>query len=155
MSRLLVPLLGRSVLATGDVLIRGELSVLLRDANGIWKPATFADSGTEMPTMPASEAKRLHLPYPQLPLRAFVHAQTGLPIRSGYLRLRVVGMDAAEYVIPCYFLGDPDAPPPPPTQRQSPRNLLGLTGVIDKLRLLFDGNPGPGAPHGYLIIEKK
>ena len=105
--------------------------------------------------MPAAEAKRLGLPFPQAALRGIIHHQTGLSIHSGYLRLRVVGMDATEYMIPCYFLGDPNASTPPPTQRQSPRNLLGLTGVIDKLRLIFDGDPGPGPPYGHLIVEKK
>jgi hypothetical protein len=34
-------------------------------------------------------------------------------------------------------------------------NLLGLTGVVDKITLLYDGTPAPAAPHGYLIVEKK
>ncbi len=142
--------------ATGDILLRAEINLELRTAKQTWEAALFlADSGTEMTTMPAAEAKRLGVPFPGAAVRGLVHHQTGLPIRSGLLRLRVMGMDATEYIIPCYFLGDPDAAAPPLTQRQSPRSLLGLTGVIDKLRLSFDGDPAPGAPHGSLVIEKK
>jgi hypothetical protein len=156
MSRLEVPLLGRFIRATGDVLIRGELELLLRDSSGGWSPETFlADSGTEMTTMPANDANNLGLPLPQNPVRGLSHAQTGLAIRNGYLRIKVVGMDATEYVIPCYFLGDPDAPPPAnQPQGLLPRKLLGLTGVIDKLEIGFTGKTGPGAQFGYLIVEK-
>ena len=59
-------------------------------------------------------------------------------------------MDPTEYVFPCYFLGDPDTPPP-----ATAKSLLGLTGVIDQIRLTFDGVSLPGAPHGILIVEKR
>jgi hypothetical protein len=86
-----------------------------------------------------------------------VHAQTGLAVRSGYLRCRVVGLDPTEYAFPCFFVGDPDIPPDPNTPpARLPHFLLGLSGVIDKVRWTFDGTPaGPLAPHGCLIVEKQ
>ncbi len=57
-------------------------------------------------------------------------------------------MDGTEYVFPCYFLGDPNVPV------ADPRNLLGLTGVIDHVRLIFDGTKSLAAPNGLLIVEK-
>ena len=55
-----------------------------------------------------------------------------------------------------FFLGDPARTPDPNVPSASlPRCLLGLSGVINQIRIAFDGQPGPGAPHGYLIVEKK
>jgi hypothetical protein len=59
-----------------------------------------------------------------------------------------VGLDATEYVFPCYFLGDPAVP------MADPKNLLGLTGVINQVRLIFDGATSLTAPRGVLIVEK-
>jgi hypothetical protein len=64
------------------------------------------------------------------------------------LRARIVGLDATEYVFPCYFLGDPNIP------MADPKNLLGLTGVINQVRLIFDGTPSLAAPKGVLVVEK-
>jgi hypothetical protein len=58
-------------------------------------------------------------------------------------------MDATEYLFPCYFLGDPDAP------LGKSVNLLGLTGVIDQIRFTFDGATSLLAPCGVLIVEKR
>ena len=155
MSRLYVPLLGRILWATGDLLLRVELDLFLKDRMGAWQQEPFlVDSGSEMTTMPAFQAKKLDLPMPQRAARGAVHTQTGLEIRSGYLRVRVMGMDATEYALPCLFLGDPDAPVPLAPGQPVPRRLLGLGGVVDKLRFLFDGKPGPGALYGLLIVEK-
>jgi hypothetical protein len=155
MSRLQVPLVGKLLWATGDVLLRGELDLLLRDNNGILKPALFrVDSATDMTTFPAADAKNLDLPLPRSPVLNLQHSQTGLEIRNGFLRARIVGMDATEYAFPCFFLGDPDTVVQPKPSATSARNLLGLTGVVDKLRLSFDGTPAAGAQFGYLIVEK-
>jgi hypothetical protein len=34
------------------------------------------------------------------------------------------------------------------------RKLLGLTGVINQIRLTFDGTTSPVAPNGVLLVEK-
>jgi len=154
MSRLAVPLVGRFLWATGDFLLHARLELLLHNRSGAWKQAPFrVDSGTEMTSMPASFAKTLDLPYPQNPTPGFIHPGSGGVLRAGVIRAKVVGMDATEYVFPCFFLGDPDAPPanqPGPLSM----NLLGLTGVVDKIRITLDGSPAPGAPNGNLIVEK-
>lgn len=153
MTRLVVPLLKRILRTTGDVLLRAELELLLKDANGVWRHAIFrVDSATEMTTMPASEAKRLNLPMPRHAVVGLTHQPSGLEIRAGFLHAQVLGMDGTEHVFPCYFLGDPNVAPP--VGAKPPLNLLGLTGVVDKIRLLFDGSPTSGAPYGNLIVEK-
>jgi hypothetical protein len=154
MSRLEVPIRYRTLWVTGDLLLRAHLDLLLKNNAGHWCQETFlVDSGTEMTTFPASLAQSLNLPMPQQATRGLVHSQTGLPIRSGYLRVRVVGMAGTEYVFPCFFLGDPNVPVPKPGPT-TPRNLLGLSGVINQLRLQFDGTIGPGAPYGTLTVER-
>ncbi len=156
MSRLVVPVRYRTLWATGDILLRAELDLLLADHRGAWKQETFLiDSGSEITTVPASLAKKLDLPMPQKPAGGVVHQQTGLEIRSGFLRAQVAGMDGTADAIPCFFLGDPDAPPGANPPSAVPRKLLGLSGVIDQLRILFDGTPTQGAPYGNGIVEKQ
>lgn len=157
MSRLEVPLLDRKLWATGDVLLRAELDLFLKDSAGNWQRETFrVDCGSEMTTMPAYRARQLGLPLPQRAAPGATHTQTGLAIRSGWLRAKVAGMDGTEYAFPCFFLGDPNTlpdPNAPPTM--IPRNLLGLSGVIDQIRIAFDGDPTPGALYGNLVVERK
>src|SRR5439155_4767986 len=157
MSRLQIALKHRMLYASDDVVLRAELALLLKDGSGNWQPQLFrVDPGTEMSTMPAYDAHLLNLPMPLHPVLGAIHRQSGLEFRSGYFRARVVGMDQTEYVFPCFFLGDPLAPPNPKVAIAAlPRNLFGLSGVIDKLRIVFDDDPGPGAPYGHLIVEKK
>src|SRR5262249_52583154 len=156
MSRLQVPILHRILLATGDVLLRAELDLLIKDRQGLWHQETFrVDSGTDMTTMLAALAKQLDIPMPQHSVPNALHAQTGVEFRSGFLQLQVVGMDATEYAIPCFFLGDPNVALPGRRTATVSRKLVGLSGVINQLRLTFDGDPGPAAPFGYLTAEKK
>jgi len=78
------------------------------------------------------EARKLDLPIPKHPVPGlFLYGQE---VRSGLLRARVVGMHPTEFVFPCYFLGDPNLTP-----HTQALNLLGLTGVINQIRLIFDG----------------
>ena len=58
--------------------------------------------------MPADDAKNLDLPIPKRPVRGLTFH--GQEVRRGLLRARIVGLDATEYVFPCYFLGDPNVP---------------------------------------------
>jgi hypothetical protein len=58
-------------------------------------------------------------------------------------RARIIGLDGTEFTFPCFFLGDPDAPPSGSQAATTPRKLLGLSGVVDKMRIVFDGAPTP------------
>jgi len=152
--RIEVPLLGKTVRATGDILLRAELDLLIQTNAQTREQVVFlVDSGTEMTTMSAVQARLLDIPLPINPVPGLLHAQTGLEIRAGVIRIQVVGMDGTEYVFPCYFLGDPNKQ----TARAAtaPRNLLGLTGVVDKVRFSFDGKPAAASPYGNLVVEKQ
>ena len=147
MARLEVPLIYRTLQTTGDDVLHAELDLELKTNQGTWEDATFrVDPGTEMTTMLASTARKLDLPIPKRPVRGL--ALHGQEVRRGLLRARIPGLDATEYVFPCYFLGDPNAPV------ADPKNLLGLTGVIDQVRITFDGTPSAAAQYGLLIVEK-
>ena len=156
MSKLEVPLLGKFVWKTGDVLIRAELDRLIKDNSGGWQPETFrVDPGTEMTSMPAALTRSLDLPMPRNPVPGGLDISgVRREVRSGLLRVQIPGMDATEYVFACYFVGDPDAPYDPNQPPRLPRSLLGLTGVVDKIRIVFDGTTAAGFPHGRMIIDK-
>ncbi len=155
MSRLEVPLKHRTLWSTGDILVHGEVELLLK-TNGTWVRERFlVDSGSEMTTMSAFKARQLDLPLPLHAVPGVVHVQTGLPIRSGYLRAQVDGMDGTVYVFPCFFLGDPHAPAPAPPTSNPPRKLLGLSGVINQVRITLDGTAAVGTPYGFVVLEKQ
>jgi hypothetical protein len=149
MSRFETPLQRRTLQTTGETVLWAELVLSIKTNRGTWEEVRFrVDSGTEMTTMPAFEAKGLDFPIPRRPVPRLTHVQSGLEIRAGLLRARIVGMDATEHVFPCYFLGDPDAPSP-----SGARTLLGLSGVINQIRVCFDGSSSSIAPQGSLVVE--
>jgi hypothetical protein len=153
MTRLQVPLIGRKIAATGDIVLRAELDLLLRDQGDALRPVTFrVDTATDMSTMPAWLARQFNLPLPKGPVPNLAHT-SGLAVRNGLLRARVAGMDPIEYIFPCYFLGDPDVFPDPSQSAILFRSLLDLTGVVDKIRLLLDGRPSATAKYGMLVVD--
>ncbi len=146
MSKLEVPLLGKAVWATGDMLLRAELDILVKTRIGSWESLVFrADSGSEMTSIPSARAKSLDLPLPQSAVPGLSHTQTGKDVRSGLITVRLIGLEGAEFVFPCYFLGDPDGVPPEDESTPAAQNLLGLTGVVNQIRICFDGSSRPTA----------
>ena len=155
MSRLERPLLAKTIALTGDIALRAELTLRIKTNSQSWEPVNFlVDPGTEMTTLPAARAKQLGIPFPQKPIPRLGITGKSAEVRAGLIRARVDGMDPTEYVFPCYFIGDPDAPFDPNRPPRFPRSLLGLSGVVDKIRILFDGTPTATAPHGLMVIEK-
>jgi hypothetical protein len=157
MSRLAIPVSGRTLHATGDVMLSLWVPLDLRDGAGYFAAYDFrVDTGTEITTFPAHEAELLGLHVPQHPANVR-HEQTGLEVRSGMLAFRVIGMDQTLYAVPCFFLGDPNSQPPPGTPRgQLPRNLLQPLHLLDALKFSTEKDPASiGAPHGEFFIEKR
>ncbi len=156
MSRLEVPILGKIIRATGDVILWAGLDLLLRNSSAAFLSYPFlVDTGTQITTFPAYEGKQADLPMPihASPLR---HRQTGLEVRSGFLRFQVAGMDATEYTTTCLFLGDPDTPLPPRQQAGSRWMLLQPLSLLGQLRFDFDKDAKTaGTPHGIMTVEKK
>ena len=151
----MIPVSHQILWATGDVRLWAEINLFLKDQAGSWTPAeTFrVDSATDITTYPAWNAKRLGLPIPLAPNPGVTHQQTGLEVRSGLLRFRIAGMDATEYAIPTFFLGDPDTQPNPNEPAKFPRRLLQPLGLLDALRFEMKKDP-QGSLYGDLIVEK-
>ena len=155
MSRLAIPIVGKIVWTTGDVRLWVDIVLELKNSAGAWTQADFrVDTGAQVTTFPAFRARQLLLPLPQKISRGAAHTQTSLEVRSGLLRFRIVGMDATEYAVPCYFLGDPYTPPAGPASAL-PRELLQPFALLDHLRFHFDKNAAIAAPYGEMTIEKK
>ena len=155
MPRLERPLLAKAIPLTGDVALRAELTIRIQTNSQTWESVDFlVDPGTEMTTLPAARAKQLGIPFPQKSVPRLGITGKSAEVRAGLIRARVDGMDPTEYLFPCYFIGDPDAPFDPNRPPRFPRSLLGLSGVVDKIRILFDGTPTATAPHGLMVIEK-
>ncbi len=156
MSRLAIPVKGQPLYATGDVMLRAEVDLLLRDGAGGWSRERFrVDSGTDITTFPAYEAKQLGLYVPPRPA-AVRHEQTGLEVRSGMLAFRIAGMDQTLYAVSCLLLGDPGTPPNPNNRATFPRNLLQPFHLLDVLKFSTEKDSASiAAPRGELVIEKR
>lgn len=155
MSRLVIPITGKTLWATGDVRLWAEIDLLIRDGSGQYQQEAFrVDSGTEITTFPAYLAKQLGLVVPARPAPARHHS-TGLEIRSGLLRFRIDGMDRTEYAVACLFLGDPNVSPTPAQPATFPRQLLQPLALLDQLRFTMDHDPAAGSLYGELVVEKK
>ncbi len=159
MSLLEVPLDPDILPVTGDLLLRALLNLHVRDALGNWLPQVFrVDSGSDISAMPAWHAKALGLPMPltgTIMNLNLAMGQQAVIVRSGILRIKVDGLSPMEHVIPCHFRGDPDIAPPTTSPAAIPRNLLGMTGVVDKLRITFDGSlTSLAASFGVMLVEE-
>lgn len=156
MSRISIPITGQILWSTGDVRLRADLELLLKDSSGNFSPESFRfDSGTEIITFPAYRAKFLGLPMPTNASPGVTHVQTGLEVRSGVLRFQIVGMDQTEYAAPCLFLGDTTVSPIPSSFATSPRKLLQPFALLDHLRFVIEKDPATGSLYGDLVVEKK
>ena len=59
MSRLEIPISGQKLFSTGDIKLWIEMSLFLKDHAGHWHKRSFrVDTGTDVTTFPAYEAKR-------------------------------------------------------------------------------------------------
>jgi hypothetical protein len=150
-----VPVRAKVLWATGDVKLWADLELRLKDSAGNWHGETFrVDTATDLTTVPAYDAKLHSLPLPRNAAVGVAHNQTGLEIRPGYLRFQIAGMDATEYAVSCFFLGDPDTPPGGPPGRL-PRYLLQPLALVKQLRFTIADDPAGVMPHGLLVVEKR
>src|SRR2546423_14151110 len=99
MSRIELPLAYRRLKTTGDVVVRAELDLELATDHGTWVTVGFVvDSGTEITTMLAADARYRNLPIPRRPVSGL--ALHGQEVRSGLLRARILGMGSDRVRLP-------------------------------------------------------
>ena len=109
----------------------------------------LVDSGTEMTTMPVGEAKHQKTSRSRNGRSPDSHSRAWRSAR-GCSAVQIPG-DGRDQVTAFFghFLGDPNVRPP-----VRPRNLLGLTGVINQIRLTFDGTSSVVPPSGFWWSRK-
>jgi hypothetical protein len=84
MIRLEQPLIHNILWSTGDLILRAELDLLIKNNQNNWHSMSFrVDSASDMTTMSAYDASVLGLPIPAASVASLKHEQTGLEIRSG------------------------------------------------------------------------
>ena len=65
-------------------------------------------------------------------------------------------MDQTEYVVSCFFLGNPGVAPNPAMPALFPRALLQPLALLDRLKFTMEKDAASiGASYGEVIIEKK
>ena len=155
MARLAIPIIGKTLYATGDTKLYAEVILSIRDGAGQFVDYSFLiDTGTEIATFPAQEAKNIGLVVPARPA-SVKHEQTGLEVRSGLLTFRIGGLGPTLIAAPCLFLGDPNGPPPTGSSAK-PRMLLQPFALLNVLKFAIDKDPlAIGATHGEWIVETR
>lgn len=155
MSRLVIPVSHKTLWATIDEKLWNDIFLLVRDGAGNWHRRRFrVDNGSEITTYPAYDARQLGLVVSARPAPAR-HEQTGLEVRSGMLRFRIVGMDQTEYAVACLFLGDPNVRPGPNAPPSTVAHyLLQPLALLQKLRFTMEKDPTGRSTYGQLVVEK-
>jgi hypothetical protein len=148
-NRVRIPLSVRSI-KTGARLIQARVSLLLQSSEPGLVPVDFiVDPGCGISTMPRLVAEENGIPIPpRNTIKGIrVRSSTGSSVqrvRLGKIGVRVPGLSSRVCYWNCHFVEPPHAPY---------MSLLGLDGVLNDLRLTFDGTYSMENPYGQLIIE--
>lgn len=148
-NRVRFPLSVRSI-KTGARLVQARVSLLVQNNGPGLAPVDFiVDPGCGITTMPRLEAEENGIPLP--PRNSIkeigVRSSTGSGVqrvRLGQIGVRVPGLSSRIFFWNCHFVEPPHAPY---------MSLLGLDGVLNDLRLIFDGTYSIESPYGQLIVE--
>jgi hypothetical protein len=148
-NRLYIPLSVRSI-KTGARIIQARVSLLLQSSEPALIPVDFiVDPGCGISTMPRLLAEENGIPIPprntikEISVR--LSTGTGVQrVRFGQIGVRVPGFSGRIFFWNCHFVEPPHAPY---------MSLLGLDGVLNDLRLIFDGTYSMESPYGQLIVE--
>lgn len=138
------------LLPTGYTGLRAEVELQVRTRLHRYAVLLFTvDPGSNVTTIPVSVAKDYELFLPEKSIPCQIKTATGLAIRqvrAALITVRVPGLDGRDFMWPCHFVdaaaGDDLNP------------LLGLGGVLNDLRIIFDGTYAQEAPYGRLILEE-
>jgi hypothetical protein len=147
--RVHVPLSVRSI-RTGGRVIQARVGLLLQGGGPGLVPADFiVDPGCGVTSIPRLVAEEHGIPIPPRTAitKISVRSSTGSNmqrVRPGKIGVRVPGLSGRTFYWNCHFVEPPHAPY---------MSLLGLDGVLDDLRLIFDGTYSIEHPHGRLTLE--
>jgi len=146
-----IPLEGRFI-ETGARVIQAKLKLLLQTSKPGFASVDFiVDPGCGITSIPRMVAENGGIPIPNKshikPIA--VRTSTGRSsqrVRFGKIGVRVPGLATGTFYWDCHFVEPPHAPH---------IALLGLTGVLDDLRLIFDGTYSIENPYGVLVLMER
>lgn len=145
-----IPLQGSRIRATGETAVKAVLPISVKTQQGPFEPFEFLiDTGSSVSTIPLTVARRLHVLIPRRTITIEVQTAAGMVRQRrhpGQLVARVPGFEGKPFVWPCHFVDHPSAPPV---------CALGLAGVLNDLKITFDGTYALEAPYGWLVLERQ
>ncbi len=145
-----IPLESYRVPNVTTTLLRAVVPLAIRVAPNRFKERNFVvDCASAMTTIAVLNAHRPHLPVSYRSIHLKVETATGPVIQirhPGRIQGRVLGLPGWDFDWPCHFV-EHTGPPP--------KAVIGLTGVLDDLRITFDGAYAQEAPYGWLILERR
>jgi hypothetical protein len=146
-----VPLQAVRIPATGETAVKPFLRLLVHTGQGDFTPLRFlVDSGSSLTTIAVSRANTLGLIVPEKVVTLNVQTAVGRiqqRRRPGRITARVPGLPGRQFFWPCHFVEDAGGSPP--------ISALSLTGVIDDLRITFDGSYSLEARYGWMLLEPR
>jgi hypothetical protein len=136
-------------LSTGYIAVQGAIELEIRTREHRFEALEFiVDSGSNLTTIPVSVAKkyRLSLPARSIPLKIRTAAgSVARQVFAGQITARIPGLPGRDFTWPCHFVAGPV---------NESGHLLGLSGIVNDLRLIFEGTYSEDAPYGWLILEE-
>lgn|SRR5262245_21129230 len=136
-------------LPTGFVGVKARIELLVRSRFGTFEPLRFqVDSAANVTSIPVTRARNSRIAIPAKTIEINVRTSAGTVrqrVHPGRITVRVPGLPGGDFSWPCHFVeqaGD------------VPTALLGLSGVLDDLRITFDGRYSADAPYGWLVLEE-
>ena len=144
-----IPLQRKSV-KTGARVIQAKLELLLQTNEPGFATVDFiVDPGCGITSMPRILAEDRGIPIPSKDKIKIITVRTPTGnsqqrVRLGKIGVRVPGLASRIFYWSCHFVEPPSAPY---------MALLGLEGVLNDLRLIFDGTYSIEYPYGVLILE--
>ena len=140
-------------LSTGFSTLRAVVELLVQTQTG-FRPVKFViDPGAGLTMLPVRVARQYRIPIPLQSTELMVNTAAGRVRQRAYasfLGIRVPGLPGRNFQWPCHFVEGPAGS----TQAGLAKNLLGLSGVVQDFRIIFDGTYSQESPHGWAILEE-
>ena len=145
-----VPLEGFHVRGVEGPLIRAVVTLQVRTARYGFRDIEFlVDTGACLTTLPVELAQELGIPFPRRKVDVPVVTGAGRirQVRhAGRIRVVVPTWGSEEFDWPCHYVEHEG-------RRLTP--VLGLTGVLDDLRITLDGTYSLEARYGMLTLQRR
>jgi len=147
--RVRIPLQAKSI-NTGARVIQANLKLLLQTSKPGFASVDFiVDPGCGITSMPRIVAEDRDIPIPSKDNIKTINVRTAAGrskqrVRFGKIGVRVPGLPSRIFYWGCHFVEPPYAPY---------MALLGLEGVLNDLRMIFDGTYSIENPYGVLVLE--